>query len=122
MAVVLKQGDDSKIQVDIVDNGSPVDLTSITKIKGVIKIGTFEEKYSLVSESGFGKISKESSPNNRVNVFVERDQSKNFPIGAMSLTLIVTTTDADFPEGERSKQYDFNIGRTTSGNGLDIEV
>ncbi|HNQ21085.1 MAG TPA: hypothetical protein PKI46_08500, partial [Bacteroidales bacterium] len=114
----FKQGEDKKISVSVIKNGAPVDLTTCPNIKAILKVNNTEQKkYSVVGETGYGDLQVDSVNPNQVNIMVERDDSKNFPVGAISIILLPAFTDSDFADGIRVEEYKFNIGRVIPGEG-----
>lgn len=118
-ATTFQQGEDQKISVQVIEAGAAVDISVCTNVKAILKVNNIEQKkYALVTETDHGTLSVDSTNTNQVNIFVERDESKNFPVGAITIILLCAFPDADFSDGVRVQEYKFSIGRVTIGEGL----
>jgi hypothetical protein len=114
MAVRFQQGEDSVIVFELFKDGVVFDVTpssdirvKITSITGNVQ--TNLQRYSIVSQAGYGVCRKVSGANNtnKVEVIVERLQSINFPKGAISANILVATPNVNFPSGNQHEEFNF---------------
>lgn len=122
--ILIRQGEDLKVKVDLLDGTTPVSLVpaEINNIVSVMYVGTTEvAKYSLNPLSGHETLDYHPSQSNSIELFVKRSQSKTFPIGAIKVSTVVKFIDADFPEG-RHEEYVSMLGRCIAGSAKDLEV
>lgn len=114
----FKQGEDKKITVSVMKNGSPIELDQCPNVKAILKVNNVEQKkYSVTKESGFGTLKVDSSTKNLLHIFVEREDSKNFPVGMVTVIVLPAFTDAEFDDGIRVEEHKFNVGRVNPGEG-----
>lgn len=119
-AVSFKQGEDQKIELMVIEGGAAVDISTCTNIKAIVKLNNIEQKrYALISETDHGTLEVDATVTNQANIYVERDESKNFPVGAITVILLCAFTDVDFSDGIRVREYKFSIGRVSQGEGID---
>lgn len=115
-SVAFKQGEDKIISVQVVKAGLPVALNACPNIKAILKIGDSElKKYALISEVNYGTLNVSVTPTNEANIIVEREHSKLFPIGQLSLVLLCSFNDPAFDDGIRVEEYKFNVGQVLKG-------
>ena len=115
----FKQGEDKKISVSIVKNGSSVALNDCTNIKAILKVNNVEQKkYSVTHESGYGTLKVDTTNTNQLHIFVEREDSKTFPVGVVTLIVLPAFTDTEFDDGLRVEEFKFNVGRIMPGEGI----
>lgn len=120
MAVQFKQGEDVKISVNVIEGGTPTDLSVCTNIKAVLSVNNVRQsKYALVPETDYGKLEVDNNEDNQVNVYVERSDSKNFPVGAVTIVLLCSFPNVDFEDGVEVREFKFNVGRVSFGEGID---
>jgi len=118
-AVTFQQGEDQKISVQVIEAGAAVDISACTNIKAILKVNNIEQKkYAMIPETDHGTLLVDGAITNQANIFVERDESKNFPVGAITLILLCAFPDADFSDGVKVQEYKFSVGRVTIGEGL----
>ena len=116
----FKQGEDKKVSIGIVKNGVAVDLTTAINIKAILKVNSAEQKkYALTAETGFGTLEVDGTITNQVNIFVQREETKGFPVGNITVILLISFVDTDFTDGERVEELKFNVGRVSLGEGID---
>lgn len=114
--IQFKQGEDIVIPVSVIKSGSPVDLSDCENVKAILKVNGIEQKkYSVVAESNYGVIVIDSVNTNKAKIIVEREESKSFPVGAISIILLAAFTDVTFADSVRVEEYKFNIGRVITG-------
>lgn len=119
MAVTFKQGEDKKISVNVIENGVPTDLSVCTNVKSLLHVNNvLQKRYALIPETDHGKAEVDGTTTNQVNTFVERDDSKNFPVGAVSIVLLCSFPNVDFIDGIEVREYKFSVGRTAPGEGI----
>lgn len=118
MEVTFKQGEDIIIPVSVIKGGVALNLTSCPNIKAILKVNNVEQKkYALVPEVGFGKLEVDGVETNKVKITVERDDSKSFPVGNISIILLTSFTDANYADSKRVEEYKFQPGRVLQGEG-----
>lgn len=118
-AISFKQGEDKKIDLNVMRDGAAVDITVCTNVKAIIKVKDAEQsKYALVPEGGFGTLTVGPTPTNLLTLKVERTESKNFVTGPMTVIVLCAFPDVDFPDGERVEEYKFTPGRIDIGEGV----
>lgn len=124
MAIVnFKQGEDKVISVEVIKNNVAVDITTCVNIKAILKNGSTElSKYALVAETGYGTLEVPGTPNNQVDVIVEREQSKNFPTGKLTMILLCAFNDNTFEDNERVEEYKFTVGSILPGEGAQEQI
>ena len=116
MATTFKQGEDKKISVAVIEGGTAIDLTTCTNIKAVVKVSNTEmKKYSLQEETDNGKLDVDQTETNKVNIFIEREESKNFPTGNITIILLCAFPNTDFVDGIEVREFKFSIGRVVLG-------
>lgn len=116
----FKQGEDKKVSIGIVKNGVAVNLTTAINIKAILKVNSAEQKkYALTAETGFGTLEVDGTITNQVNIFVQREETKGFPVGNITVILLISFVDTDFTDGERVEELKFNVGRVSLGEGID---
>ncbi len=119
----FKQGEDKKVIVEIIKNGANVDVSAAPKIQAKLYVGTTEQKrYSLTPEADYGTLEVDGTDNWKVNIFLERADTKLWPVGIISIAVVVEFTDVTFPEGTRSEEYQFKVGRVLEGKGTDLTL
>lgn len=119
----FKQGEDKKVSVIIVKSGTQEDVSGCPKIMAKVCIGTVEVKgYSLTPEADFGTLEVDGTNNYQINLFFEREDTKLWPTGVITVAVVVQFTDMTFPEGTRSEEYTFKVGRVLQGLGIDLDL
>ena len=120
MSTTFKQGEDKKITITVISKGTDVDVSTCTNIKAIIRMDNEpQKKYSLLEESDHGILLVDEDTVNKVHIFIEREHSKNFPIGQMNLVLLCSFPNSDFADGTEVREFAFNSGRVIKGNGAD---
>lgn len=123
----IKQGDDAVVALIVLGKATAVakDLTAgaIINIVATLRVDDTEvAKFSQTVKTGFGKCVGDASGN--LELFVTRDMTKTFPAtGRITSTVLITHTDADFPEG-RTETYSYIVGTVIAAdpNTLDEEL
>lgn len=119
MAVLFQQGEDVKISVNVIEGGAPVDLSVCTNVKALVQVNNvLQKRYAQIPETDHGKAEVDGTTNNQVNIYVERDDSKNFPVGAVSVVLLCAFPNPEFTDGIEVLEYKFNVGRCSLGEGV----
>jgi hypothetical protein len=122
-SVTFKQGEDKKISVNVIKEGVPVDVSVCTNIKAILKVNNVEQKkYALVAETDHGSLEVPTLPTNQIDISVERDESKNFPVGAITIIVLAAFPDVTFTSGERVEEYKFAVGRVAPGEGINENI
>jgi hypothetical protein len=120
MATTFKQGEDKKLSVQVIEGGVATDLTVCTNIKALLHVNNvIQSKYSLIPETDHGLLSVDALITNQANVFVERDDSKNYPVGAVTICLLCSFPNVEFSDGIEVREFKFQIGRVAAGCGID---
>jgi hypothetical protein len=123
MAVSFKQGEDKKIEVTVIENGLPTDLSVCTNIKALLHVNNvLQKRYAIIPETDHGKCEVDLGNTNQCNVYVERDDSKNFPVGAVSICLLCSFPNVDFIDGIEVREFIFNVGRVSPGCGINETI
>jgi hypothetical protein len=118
MSVQFKQGEDISIPVLVLKDGAAVDLSTCENVKAILKVnGVEQKKYSKTTEIDYGELTIEALTTNQANILVERDHSKEFPVGIATVILLASFTDATFESGYRTEEYKFTVGRVVAGEG-----
>lgn len=118
-ATTFKQGEDKKISVNVIENGVPKDLSVCTNVKALLHVNNaLQKRYAQIPETDHGTCAVDGAITNQVNIFVERDESKNFPVGAVSIILLCSFPNVEFPDGIEVREYSFQVGRVAPGLGL----
>lgn len=119
----FKQGEDKKILLVVSKDGTHLDISAATKIMAKMLINdVFAKNYSLTPEADYGTLEVDGTNNFQVNLFVERSDSKIFPVGVISIALDIEFIDTTFPAGTRTEEYSFRVGRVLVGQGMDLDL
>jgi len=78
-----------------------------------------QKRYAQIPETDHGNCEVDGSITNQVNTYVERDDSKNFPVGAVSICLLCSFPNVEFGDGIEVREFSFQVGRCSTGCGLD---
>jgi len=122
MAIInFKQGEDKILSVEAPVESPVVDFTTATAIKAIFKIGGVEQKkYSLSPDATYGTLEVDGTNAAKINFFVERIDSANFAKGLISVNLVASFPNLDFPDGDQVREFAFsNIGRVLEGGAKD---
>ena len=123
MATTFKQGEDKKISVQVIENGLPTNLTVCTNIKAQLFVNNIlQTKYALIPETDHGTLAVDATNNNQCNIYVERDDSKNFPVGACSICLLCAFPNAEFTDGIEVREFTFQVGRVAPGCSVNVNI
>lgn len=118
MSVQFKQGEDISIPVLVLKDGAAVNLTACENVKAILKVNQIEQKkYAKTPEIDYGELTIEALVTNQANILVERDHSKDFPTGVVTIIVLASFTDATFESGYRTEEYKFTVGRVVAGEG-----
>lgn len=122
--ITLKQGEAKIISLRVIKEGVAVDLSSCPNIKAIFSIdGVISNKYALVDETDYGKLTVNTTTTNQVDIVVERSQSANFPPGLLKVVLLIAYPDAAFADGERPEEEVFlNVARIQLGISKEEEI
>jgi len=112
--IIFQQGEDLIVELPIVENSLPVDLTTATSMRVQLYITKNNVKnkfksYSSTPKSGYGVCKlKTGTDHNIIQVFITRADSVNFDTGILSFAVVVTLPGlTDFPDGKNS-EYNFD--------------
>ena len=113
----FKQGEDAKIVLEMLDGGTNLDMSVCTNIKATLKVAGIEQmKFALVPETDYGQLEVEAAPNtNKIDLFVTRDKSMNFPTGVIQVVVLAEFPDIEFPDGGKTREFSLNVGRVLKG-------
>jgi hypothetical protein len=122
MSLTIDQAENTTLNVPIVDNNSPVDVSTATDI-----VLTLQKKqsgnlppfvgysYSLNAAPGFGSLTVNVN-NTSVDIVIETTHSVNFEVGMYEACIIVKTPDVSFLTGSKRTQYtSLNVLRVQPG-------
>jgi len=116
MAIVnFKQGEDVKIELEIFDAGSAVDISAATNIKALLKIGSsLQSKFAFVTETGFGVLNKVTGAGNehKIELIVERAASVSFVTGSYKVIVLADFADTDFGDNIQVREFEFPANGT----------
>ena len=119
MATTFKQGEDKKLSVLVIEGGVATDLSVCTNIKALLHVNNLvQSKYALIPETDHGMLAVDGVNINQVNIFVERDDSRNYPVGAVSICLLCSFPNVEFSDGIEVREFTFQVGRVAPGCGL----
>ena len=119
MAVTFNQGEDKKISVNVIEGGVATDLSVCTNVKALVKVNNvLQKRYAQIPETDHGQALVDGLTTNQVNIFVERDDSKNFPVGAVSVCLLCAFPNPEFVDGIEVREFTFQVGRVAPGCGI----
>jgi len=114
---ILKQGEDKLASVFIKDsNGNAVDVSVCGEIRAILLVDGVEQKrYSLTEQTDYGKLEVDEDISNKLNIFLEREDTKDFAEGIVSIAVLFSFPDALFVDETREEEYMFTIGRIVKG-------
>jgi hypothetical protein len=123
MATTFKQGEDKKITVQVIENGLPTNLNPCTNIKAQLYVNNIlQAKYSLIPETDHGLLIVDTTNSNQANIYVERNESKNFPVGACSVCLLCAFPNTEFSDGIEVREFTFQVGRVAPGCSINVNI
>jgi len=110
------QGTDVKLQVRVLDgNNLPVVLSTATKIRvGLFVKNTSVYKYADTVVAGYGVCEIDPVLTDTINILLTRDQSKLFPTGALTCSVLVEMPDVDLTV--KRLEYSTFMGYVLVGN------
>lgn len=115
-ATRIYQGEDTILEIAIVDNSTPVDLTSAIDFRVELSnvsnsVETSMQFYSKIQPLvGFGIVRQKSGSGfeNIIEVIVKREQSQVFLEGIVNAEVVTSFADANLPvDAVRRKVYKF---------------
>ena len=126
----FQQGEDKIIELTFLDNTQqPIDISVATIIRAelfvlVSNVKQSQRKYALTGDSvtsdyGLVRLKSGVAANNVLEVIVTRDQSREFPVGAYSISVLLQFPDTDFPAPDqiRREECNFeNVGSVLAGD------
>ena len=119
MKYQIKQGEDLVLQIPVLDNSNrEITLTSATKIRVALTVRNLEVKKYLDSSlesaiSGYGDISINTTNNYMIDLNLIREDSKSFPLGELSATVLLEFADATLTD--KRYEYTYLIGTISKG-------
>lgn len=122
--IVFKQGEDKKVSVIVTDTPT-VDFTTAIKIVAAIidSNGNELKRYDNLGTTGYGVLEVDGTDTNQINIFVERADSVDFPVGVSKVYLSAELPDVAFPDEGATKSWEFkNAVRVTKGEILDEPI
>ena len=127
-AYVIKQGEDMKFVVPLLDQNVPVQIKPATpsdpdlvlNIKAILKVGTAEvARYALVAEDGFGIIELHDTMTHAVEILATRSQTRNWVPGVLKAFIAADFIDPEFVNGRRV-EFEVSLGRVAQGNTVEL--
>jgi len=115
----IKQGEDKVLNILVTDsNGVAVNCDFATSIRcGLIVKNVILKKYlDPVKEDmidGYGEILLDSLKTNQLNIFLDREDSKLFPVGYLYASLLITFEDIDLTY--KTTEYTYLVGLIEKG-------
>lgn len=119
MAVNFRQGEDLILEIPVIDNqNTKVVLTGLDKIRVafIIKLQTVQKYLDTDLETiltGYGEVFVNAIDNTVLDVYVTREQSKGFPIGELSASVIIQYPDTALTG--IAEEYEFVLGNVLKG-------
>lgn len=114
MSTIIKQGQDYKAQVLVVDDQGAaiaVDSTVAGKVQLQTRIGSKVYKtYSTDPADNLPAIEVDDTTTNQLNLNLTSEETRAMAGGDLYADVVVFFTDADFADGTRSEHYSFKIG------------
>jgi len=117
--ITLRQGEDIVLDVVVYDeNNNKVDLSTATKIRLSLTVRGIEAfKYADKTLepllTTYGDLVINSLDATRVDVLITREQSKLFPLGELSGTILIETPDAVLTN--KRDEYTYTLGTIVKG-------
>jgi hypothetical protein len=115
----LKQGEDLLVEIPVIDeNNNKIDLSTATKIRVSLNVRGIEAyKYAdltlEVALTGYGEVTIDSVDATKLNLIVTRDQSKLFPLGELTGTVLIEFPDATLTN--RREEFTYVLGTVIKG-------
>ena len=114
--ITIKQGESVLIPVKIFDrNNLPLDVSTATLIRAQLYIkNSGMKKYADTAITGYGLLEIDQLDVTTINILVTREDSKLFPIGGLSVSVLI-----DFPDNVLTdKYYEYNtqLGTVLKGD------
>lgn len=119
MSYLIKQGEDVIIEIPVLDeSNNKVALTTATKIRVAFSVKNLEV-YKYIDTSleaaiaGYGIVSVNGTNNYQLDISASRIQTKTFPIGELSASVLI-----EFPDGiltNKRVEYTYVIGSVQQG-------
>lgn len=121
--IKFAQGDDKKLELLIVKNGLPVDIQDNISVKAELFVNDVSQKiYSSAPSTNEGTLEVPVTPVNKINIFIERADSVNFPVGSGYVNILVAFDDATFPDGNRVESFKIYGIVIQKGVSLNIDI
>lgn len=113
----IAQGEDELIQVPIIVNNEPVDLSTCTNIIAIIRTGNNLPKiqFALNASSGTNTLEVDTTQNNLLKLPLKREDTKTLLPGALICDLILETQDLLFPDGKHKELTSIRLGMLREG-------
>jgi len=117
--LIFKQGEDIKLSVEVTETPA-IDFNTATAIKAILKVGGVEQKkYSLSPITPYATLEVDGVADNKVNIFVEREDSSLFPTGVVTIDLVAAFPDITFPDGNKVREFNFTVAKVQTGSAKD---
>ena len=119
MAINFKQGEDLILQIPVIDNqNDKIVLVGLNKIRVafLIKQQTVQKYLDANLETaltGYGDVSVNITDNTVLDVYITREQSKDFPIGELSASVLIEYPDTSLTG--IAEEYIYVIGNVLKG-------
>lgn len=123
----FKQGEDAKVVIEVLKDGSPLDISSnATEPANGIKLILIDESgsehcFTLNTESGcdgvIQPISTDVGEEHKIIIYLDRADTAILPVGYIDAVAIISLTNADYiPDGSRVEEYFFkNVAKVIAG-------
>lgn len=114
--IILKQGESALINVRVYDRENvPLELSTLTAIRASLFVkGSSVAKYADSVVLGYGTLEVDTTDTTSVNLIVTREQSKLFPIGGLTVSILCEIPDVVLTD----KYYEYNtvVGNVQKGD------
>lgn len=116
----LKQGDDANLNIPVHDHFNyPVDLSQANDVRIEVLVNNkVMQNYSLSDQTaqGYGVIQVDTTYNNVLQVKLQREQTKSWPVGALTAVVLIQYNDVSIPSGFRHDEETYIVGSISKGH------
>lgn len=117
MMITIRQGEDLKLEIPVIGNqNDPINLTTATKIRmSIAKTKNYMDATleGNVLLPNYASCSVNTTKNNVIDVLLVRNDTKTFPVGELSVTVLLEFPDVDLTV--RRYEYTYNLGSVEKG-------
>lgn len=121
--VDFQQGEELKLRIPVLSNGSPVDLTACNDIIVRLDVnGTVQYTYSKVAVPGNGTLAVSATVGEEhiIEVEVLSSESKDFTTGRLTCYVLIKFPDDTNVFEKKTEEISFAGGRVLQGKFTDI--